>query len=463
MDAPDNSPRASLPWPLLLGVALVPSVLAVAQLGRLHPDEVYQTLEPAWWRAHGYGVLAWEWQVGLRNWSVPLFFSVLLRACAAVGISHPVAYRAVLEGPQYLLNVWALAAAYRYAERRVGGAGAGISLVLVGLYGAWVAFAGRTMSESFSASLLLVALEALDRPPSARAGLLAGGMLGLSVVARYGSAVLVLAALVGLALRRQWGRLAWVCVAGAGVALGLGLLDAVTWGRPFHSLLAYVNFNVLSGQAAAQFGAAPPAFYLPVVARDLPLWAWPGLAWAVARQRPRLPVGLFCSGVYLVAVSATPHKEARFVFPVLVLLAVTAAPGMAGLLLALSKAWRREAALAACLLAGAVPLFFQGVNQDGDVRGDQFRAIVRASRDPDAQGLLIIGDGLWGVGGFFYVGKQIPWLTADTAQDYNFQLAIQDGRFNRAIAYEDHTVPELRQAGFRVVGRLGRETLLARP
>src|SRR5216683_2421204 len=61
-------------WILLLVVAAVPSVLALVQLGRIHPDELYQTLEPAYFRAHGYGLLAWEWQAGIRNWAVPLPF-----------------------------------------------------------------------------------------------------------------------------------------------------------------------------------------------------------------------------------------------------------------------------------------------------------------------------------------------------------------------------------------------------
>jgi len=461
--SPSFVARAALPRAWLLCVALVPSVLAVAQLGRLHPDEVYQSLEPAWWRAHGYGVLAWEWQVGLRNWSLPLFLSLLLRACEALGISHPVAYRAVLEVPQYGLNVWALAAVFRLAERRADAAAGFLSLLLVGLYGAWIAFAGRTMSESVSASLLLVALEALERPPGIRAGLLAGGVLGLSVVARYGSAVLVLAVLAWLLFQRQWRMLAAVCLAGTGVALGLALLDTVTWGQPLHSLWAYVDFNVLSGRAAAQFGAAPPGFYLPILARDVPLWAWVGLGEAMARQRPRLPVGLFAAGVYLAVVSFTPHKEPRFVFPAVMLLAATAAPGVARRLRTFSSPWARGGLLATGLAVGAVPFFFQGVEQNGDVRGDQFRAIVRVTRDANAHGLLIIGDGLWGVGGYFYIGKQIPWLTADTAQDSNFVCAVQDLRFNRAIAYEGHTVPELRKMGFRVVGKLGRETLLARP
>ena len=47
-----------------------------------------------------------------------------------------------------------------------------------------------------------------------------------------------------------------------GVAVGLlgGLLDWVTWGRPFHSLLAYVDFNLLLG-GASTFGVEPFGFY----------------------------------------------------------------------------------------------------------------------------------------------------------------------------------------------------------
>jgi hypothetical protein len=246
------------------------------------------------------------------------------------------------------------------------------------------------------------------------------------------------------------------------VALGLGALDWATWGKPFHSFFAYVDFNVLSGRAAQQYGSAPAGFYGPVLLKNLPFWASLGLPWAVARQRPRLPAGLFCAAVYLLAISLTPHKEARFIYPAMVLVAFTAAPGLAGALLGLTSGWLRWGVLALCLGAGGVPYVFQGFDQDGNLRSDQFRAIVRATRDPDARGLLIVGDGLWGVGGFFYIGKEIPWITADRWQDHNFQLAIRDPRFNRAVVIDDHTVPELQQAGFRIVGTLGRETLLAR-
>mgnify|MGYP002717992115 CR=1 FL=1 len=98
-------------WPLVVllgGVGLLPALIAVAQLGRIHPDEVYQLLEPAWFRAHGYGVLAWEWRVGLRNWAMPGVAAWLLRLADVLGLTHPVAYRALLAVPQVALHGWML-------------------------------------------------------------------------------------------------------------------------------------------------------------------------------------------------------------------------------------------------------------------------------------------------------------------------------------------------------------------
>ncbi|MBM4379842.1 MAG: mannosyltransferase, partial [Deltaproteobacteria bacterium] len=184
---------------LLVALSLVPAVHAVAVLGRIHPDEVYQWLEPALFRARGYGVLAWEWQsAGLRNWAGPLLLSWLIRACDAVGMDHPRAVRAVLEVPQWGLHLASLCAVARYARRRLSPGDAGgavLAAALVGLHGLVVLFAGRTLGESLSGSLLLLAVEALDRDgegrDARRAGLLGGLYLGLSVVARYGSAVMV--------------------------------------------------------------------------------------------------------------------------------------------------------------------------------------------------------------------------------------------------------------------------------
>jgi hypothetical protein len=97
-----------------------------------------------------------------------------------------------------------------------------------------------------------------------------------------------------------------------------------------------------------------------------------------------------------------------------------------------------------------------------DLRGDQFRAIVKATRPADVTGLLIVNEGIWGAGGFFYVGKHIPWLTCDWPHDPAFQLAMRDPRFNRVVTFEGRALPELQAAGFGIIGTEGRETILAR-
>jgi hypothetical protein len=247
------------------------------------------------------------------------------------------------------------------------------------------------------------------------------------------------------------------------VALGLGALDWGTWGTPFHSLMAYLRFNVLSDGAVRNFGASPPGFYVPVLLAALPFWAWLAVPLALgALRRLSVSLPLFCALVYVAVVSATPHKEERFLYPALVLLVLAAAPAVASWLVtqaahATQLRWGTATLALATTVASAVAYPPQ------DLRGDQFRAIVAATRDDKATGLLIVNEGLWGSGGYFYIGKNIPWLTCDWPQEWAFQRAVTDPTFNRAVTFQGRALPELQAAGFRVVGEVGRETILERP
>jgi hypothetical protein len=159
----------------------------------------------------------------------------------------------------------------------------------------------------------------------------------------------------------------------------------------------------------------------------------------------------------LAALLWTTHKEERFLYPVEVLLVMEAAPGLAALLARMRVTWGRVGLAGLALVAtvfSAAPY--------RDLRGDQFRAIVKATRPADVTGLLIVNEGIWGAGGFFYVGKHIPWLTCDWPHDPAFQLAMRDPRFNRVVTFEGRALPELQAAGFGIIGTEGRETILAR-
>jgi GPI mannosyltransferase 3 len=442
---------------LVLGA--LPAALAVARLGRLHPDEVYQSLEPAFFRVHGYGVLAWEWRAGLRNWAVPLALAGLFRAAGWFGLTDAWTLRGLVGLPLALLHAAALLAAFRLGSRQARLAGWAALLGLGLLPMAW-AYAGRTLSEPLSAAFLVLSAEALDRPTvRARAALWGGVALGLSVVARYGSAPAVLGALVWLAACRRWRALLLVVAGGAVVAALLGALDAWSWGDPFHSLRAWSRFNVLTDGAVRTFGALPPRFYLPLLLGFVPAWVWPLLVYGLLRPapgRPRLGLAVTMAAAALFALFNTLHKEERFLYPAVVLLVLEAAPTLGRLLQTLPRPF------APLLAAVALGCSLWSTSTTIDARGDEFRALVRSAREPEVTGLLIVNEGLWGAGGFFYLGKHIAWLTCDWPGDANFRFAMTDARFNRAITFEGRALEALRAGGFRVTGTVGRETMLAR-
>ena len=121
------------PAGLLAALALVPTGLAVGTLGRVHPDEVYQALEPAFFRVHGYGVLAWEWQpaAGLRNWAYPLLLASFLRPLTWLGVEHPWAARAAVALTKLLLHGLALLALRRHGPLVPGVAPAILSVLQI--------------------------------------------------------------------------------------------------------------------------------------------------------------------------------------------------------------------------------------------------------------------------------------------------------------------------------------------
>jgi hypothetical protein len=440
--------------------------VAVLQLGRIHPDEVFQALEPATFRAFGYGTLAWEWEVGLRNWAVPGLFAILLRASAAVGIDHPQARRAVLELPQYALHVAMLLAAYRFSARRTGPARALWAIPLFGLTGLIIHFGGRTVTEAWSTAFLVWGLERLDAK-QLNASALGGILLGCATVTRYGSLAPVAMAGVLLLAQRRWKDALAALVGGALVTITLGALDWATWGRPFHSLIEYVDFNVLSGKGAQQFGAHPVAFYAQFWLA-LVVWAWPGLVFGLDRRAfpttGRAWWMLLPALAYLVAIFATPHKEARFLYPGLVLLEVAALPGWLWALGRLTPTFERVGVALSLVASLALVPWLQrygsGDNTLSPQRPALFRLWVHAAEGATA--VLQVNEGQWGAPGVFYFGRDIPWSFAYEPTEPEFQRAMKDTSVNRAVTYFGKALAELQAAGFVVKEVDDDATLLVR-
>jgi hypothetical protein len=102
-------------------------------------------------------------------------------------------------------------------------------------------------------------------------------------------------------------------------------------------------------------------------------------------------------------------------------------------------------------------------------RKEQFQLELAASRG--ATGLVMMNEGLWGAGGYFYLGRDVPWCPCDFPHEPCFQTAAGDARFNRGLYWRngawdvdrnEQAKAAFLAAGFHVVEVRGDATLFAR-
>jgi hypothetical protein len=288
------------------------------------PDEIHQSLEQAHRAVFGYGLVPWEFRDGARSWFFPGVIAAIWEPASLLGVDSSLALVMLARLFMVACSVVAIVFAARLAAHTRGmRAGLAAAVILATLPPA-VVFAHRAMSETVSAPLIAVGAWLLSRRSPRSAGW-AGLAIALACLCRYQNGLFVLVFVATLMLQRRWREVATFCSTGAAVALFGGLLDWVTWGRPFHSFLAYIEFN-LRHDGASTFGVEPFTYYATT------LWSSAG---------PLLPLlaACFCVGAYyepvlggavaafVLAHSVLPHKEFRFLVPCLPLFASVAAIG----------------------------------------------------------------------------------------------------------------------------------------
>lgn len=313
---------------LCLGAALR-GWLALSDDGIYWPDEIYQSLEPAHRLVFGQGLVAWEFIEGARNWTFPGLLAGLLKLSATIGLDDPSQYVTLVKLTFALIGV---ATAYgSYLLARAYGAStlaAACGAALFALAAPAIYFAPRALSDTASALPVVLGYALALHARSGREKRLTGAsLLGLAVLIRLQNGVFCVG-LVGIFVaRRQWRLAVEALLVLAVWAVLFGLVDKLTWGGWFHSARVYLDFSVVHG-GASQWGVAPFHYYLRVL--------WTSLGAVTALLLAMLAVCGFrrAPGLSLVAIlffflhAVTPHKELRFIFPVLPLLCSLAALGI---------------------------------------------------------------------------------------------------------------------------------------
>jgi GPI mannosyltransferase 3 len=439
-----TSERRPIEW--ILG-----GLIALAILLRLMPilispsvvwgDEIFQSTEQAHRLVYGTGLVPWEFELGIRSWLLPGAIAALMETARLVG-----------DGPDYYLPliaaVFAAIAAlpvycvFRWCERWFGLPGAILGGFVVAIDPELVYFGARTLAEILSGHLLIAAIYLLETGASSvprRRLVAAGALLGLIFALRLQLApALGLVTLWGIwhAPRARF----WPLAAGGAISLGIaGLLDALTLGYPFASLWRYLDVNLFDN-VSSLFGTLPWNYYLSY---ELAVWQGGVLPLAVlviigAVRRPLL----LATAVLIVAChSAIPHKEVRFIYPAIVLLAALAAIGFAQVAAwararypgrGTGVAWSISCACYACFVAY---LAWSGETM-GALRGLMHEDLLAAHYVEHMQG--ICGIGLFGrdghdwvnSGGYTYFQQPVPIYWPKNASEF----ADTDPGFNVLVS-----------------------------
>jgi hypothetical protein len=301
------------------------------------PDEIFQTTEPAHRLVYGSGLVAWEFQLSVRSWLLPGVIAGLMELSRLAG-----------DGPDYYLPLIAvtfavLAAApivccFLWCRPLFGLPGALLAGTVVAVAPELVYFGARTLSEVVAGHLLVVALYVLEpgyRVISRRRLVVGGAMLGLVFVTR----VQLAPSLVIVALWTNWPvdrrRLVATLAGAATILIAAGLLDVLTLGYPLASLWRYVLYNVYYG-VSSTISVEPWNYY---VLGELGVWgsACATLLLLALLGARRMPLLLVVAVIILATHSAIAHKEYRFIYPAISLVAV-----LAGIGLAQMAAWARD-------------------------------------------------------------------------------------------------------------------------
>jgi len=409
---------------LALGVGAALRVWsALTDDGIYWPDEVFQSLEPAHGLVFGYGLKAWEFIEGARNWALPALVAVLLKLSALVGLDDPRSYLGVTRSVFGLLGAATAWGSYRLARtygasELAAAAGASLfALAAVPLY-----FAPRAMSENASALPVVLGLAlALTPGASRRTGVAGASLLGVAVLLRLQNGVFCVGLVAVLAARRDERAVRDTLAVLAGWAFLFGLLDWLTWGRWFHSARVYLDFNLVQGKAAA-WGTAPFAYYGRVLLRAMGAVTVVTLGLSVLASR-RAPGLLGVAAAFFLLHALQPHKELRFLVPVLPLFAALAGVGLDSVLRHLPPSPVRLALpLALVVVAGfsglrAGLLTFGDLGQYEDVKprasawddsGPINRLLITAGRLPEVCGLKVEAVHLAWTGGYSYFHRDVP-------------------------------------------------------
>ena len=314
-------------WRALLIAGLgVYTIAAFASEGYYHLDEHFQLLEFANYKlgATPAADLPWEFQAQIRPTLQPVIALEVIKSLRAIGMKNPFTQALMLRLLSGWLAILVFARVSRTTTRAFASESRGKLLLATAIFVWFMPYLSvRFSSENWSALALLTGISLLpmserdDNAPRVR-HLMAGLLLGLSLVFRFQIAFALLGIAAWLIARRQvrWTGVVALLVGGA-VAVAIGTAtDSWFYGHFVFTPWRYFDANILQGKAA-EFGVSPSWFYLPafLLAAVPPISILLVLLAGCGAYRTRAHAMTWAFASFALGHVIVGHKELRFLFP----------------------------------------------------------------------------------------------------------------------------------------------------
>jgi hypothetical protein len=388
-----------------------------------HPDENFQSLEPAHRIAFGYGILAWEFSAGMRSLLVPFLFAKLFTLIDWLFGNRQI-YIPIARVLLAILSLISVAAVYRMGLRQ-----SRTHALFVGLVAAtWfelVYFSFRPLTEAIATDFLLIALSLASQTDgrfSRRQLVAIGFCVSLCLMLREHLAPGLLVICFWVVRRDFWTRIQYLIIGGLPPLIAFGTADYITWGAPFHSYFAAIRVNVGENKAS-NFGVEPAYWFAK---RLIQLWAgaFPFLAALIAVRWRESRLWIITALVIIAFHSLIPHKEDRFVFPAHACLIIVAALASADVLIKWRQYLSAQDAARATVVAAVLwfatslslattPGFFQNWRAGTQL----INAFAWLHDQADLCGILLVDDRWWQTGGYAYLHRNVPIYDLDYYRD----------------------------------------------
>jgi len=295
------------------------SVWALLSQSWYVPDETWQSVEVAHQVVWGKGVLTWEWEKAIRSSLHPSVFILVFKLLSLVHLDYQWLVVVVPKLLTGLLTALADYAVYNLVKRKEGSSCAAWFLLLLQTNWFYLYSGSRTIINTLETSLFCLGLSVYPRP-------LYLSITSLSVMLRPTIAVawlpICLAHLVSVFRSRGFFRVIQLSILPIITIIIVFFIDSMFYGYWTLTPLNFFHFNILHNLGKF-YGTNPPYWYLTHTLFPI---LGPLLLPAVLGM-PRSSTTLVILPVIstITFLSVLPHKEMRFLQPILPLLLYSAA------------------------------------------------------------------------------------------------------------------------------------------